>query len=327
MARTLDDIRYSLTMDALAGLLNGPRARGAFLLRSVMDPPWSMRISDEAPLTVAAVVRGSAWVRYDDAGPLLLDTGDLAIMRGPDHYTVSDAPDTAPQVIIGPGQVCTTLDGVSVAESMRQGVRTWGNSPQGATVLLTGTYEGDGEISRRLVDALPRIIALRDGEWHSPVVSLLADEIGKDEPGQEAVLDRLLDLLVVAVLRHWFARPEVRAPAWYRAQADPIAGRAIRLLHHNPEHPWTVASLAAEVGTSRASLARRFTELVGQPPMSFLTGWRLALAADMLQEPDCTVGSVARKVGYGSAFSFSTAFKRHHGHSPQAHRAVHSADR
>ncbi len=322
MIETLACIRYRLRSGRPGRIPQWTPGEGAFLLRSVMDPPWSLRVRDEAPLTVAAVVRGSAWVRYDDEEPRPMHVGDTAIMRGPDHYTVADSPRTAPQVMIGPGQVCTTPDGTDVAESMRQGLRTWGNAADGATVMLTGTYDGDGEISRRLLDALPRLIVLRDGEWHSPVVPLLADEIGKDDPGQEAVLDRLLDLLVVTALRFWFARHEDRAPAWYRAHADPIAGRALRLLHNNPQHPWTVASLAGEVGISRAALARRFTTLLGEPPMSFLTGWRLALASDLLLEPDTTVGAVARKVGYRSQFTFSTAFKRRYGVSPQAHRAA-----
>jgi AraC-like DNA-binding protein len=305
-------------MDVLAGFLNGPRARGAFLLRSVMDPPWSLRIRDEAPLTIAAVVRGDAWVSYDDDEPAVLGPGDVALLRGPDHYTVADSPDTPPQVIIHPGQVCTTVDGVSVAESMSQGVRTWGNAAGGSTVVLTGTYDGDGEISRRLVDALPRLIVLRPEEWDCPFVPLLAEEIGKDDIGQEAVLDRLLDLLVVAALRTWFARADT--PAWFHAHTDPVVGHALRLLHNNPAHPWTVASLAAEVAVSRAALARRFTDLVGESPMAFLTGWRLTLAADLLLEPDATVGAVARRVGYSSPFTFSTAFKRHYGTSPQGHR-------
>jgi AraC-like DNA-binding protein len=305
-------------MDVLAGFLNGPRARGAFLLRSVMDPPWSLRIRDEAPLTIAAVVRGDAWVSYDDDEPAKLGPGDVALLRGPDHYTVADSPDTPPQVIIHPGQVCTTVDGVSVAESMSQGVRTWGNAAGGGTVVLTGTYDGDGEISRRLVDALPRLVVLRPEEWDCPFVPLLAEEIGKDDIGQEAVLDRLLDLLVVAALRTWFARADT--PAWFHAHTDPVVGHALRLLHNNPAYPWTVASLAAEVAVSRAALARRFTDLVGESPMAFLTGWRLTLAADLLLEPDATVAAVARRVGYSSPFTFSTAFKRHYGTSPQGHR-------
>jgi AraC-like DNA-binding protein len=307
-------------MDALVGFLNGPRARGAFLLRSVMDPPWSLRIQDEAPLTVVAMVRGRAWIIFDSVGPRALNAGDVAVIRGPEPYIVADAPSTAPQVIIHPGQVCTTPGGESVAAAMDQGVRTWGNTADGSTVMLTGTYQGDGEISRRLVDALPQLIVLRDGEWDCPVIPLLADEIGKDDVGQEAVLDRLLDLLVVAILRAWFARPEAKAPAWYRAHTDPVIGRALRLLHNNPAYPWTVTNLASEVGISRAALARRFTDLVGEPPMTFLTGWRLALAADLLLEPGATVGAIARRVGYSSPFTFSTAFKRVYGVSPKAHR-------
>jgi AraC-like DNA-binding protein len=134
------------------------------------------------------------------------------------------------------------------------------------------------------------------------------------------VLDRLLDLLLIAVLRAWFARPEAAAPDWYRASSDPVVGHALRLMHHNPAHPWTVAALAHEVGVSRAALARRFNDLVGEPPMTFLTGWRIALAADLLLEPGATIGSVADQVGYGSPFALSTAFKRLRGISPQQHR-------
>jgi AraC-like DNA-binding protein len=285
-----------------------------------MDPPWSLRIEDQAPLTLVAIVRGSAWIVPDGGAPVRMAAGDVGIVRGPDPYTVADDPATPPQAIILPGQRCTTPDGQELAEMSDQGVRTWGNSPDGETVMLTGTYQLDGEVSRRLLRALPPLLVLRDEEWDCPVIPLLADEIVKDEPGQEAVLDRLLDLLLIAVLRAWFARPEADAPAWYRAHADPVVGPALRLLHHGPERPWTVAKLARETGVSRAALARRFNELVGEPPMTFLTGWRIALAADLLREPGATVGSVAPQVGYGSPFALSTAFKRVRGMSPQQYR-------
>jgi AraC-like DNA-binding protein len=92
------------------------------------------------------------------------------------------------------------------------------------------------------------------------------------------------------------------------------------MLHHNPEQPWTVASLAAQLDVSRAHLARRFSELVGEPPITFLTGWRLALAADLLREPNSTIAAVARRVGYGTPYALSTAFKRAYGVSPKQHR-------
>ena len=285
-----------------------------------MDPPWSLRIQDEAPLTVVAVVRGDAWVIPDAGEAVRLERGDVAILRGPDPYTVADDPATQPQAIIHPGQRCTTPDGEELKQMAELGVRTWGNSPDGTTVLLTGTYQLDGEVSGRLLRALPTLLVLPAGAWDSPLVPLLAEEIVKDEPGQEAVLDRLLDLLLIAVLRAWFARPEAEPPGWYRAHADPVVGPALRLLHNNPERQWTVASLAREVGVSRAALARRFNELVGEPPMAFLTEWRIALAADLLLEPGATIGSVAAEVGYGSPFALSTAFKRLRGVSPKQYR-------
>jgi AraC-like DNA-binding protein len=307
-------------MDAIAGLLDGPRAREAFLLRSSMDPPWSLRIQDEAPLTVMAMVRGGAWVVPDDDEPVSLGPGDVAIIRGPDPYTVADDPATPPQAVIHPGQRCTTIAGEELVDQWSLGVRTWGNSRDGAAVMLTGTYQLDGAVSQRLLRALPTLIVLRDDEWDCPVIPLLADEIVKDDPGQEAVLDRLLDLLLIAVLRAWFARPDADAPGWYRASSDPVVGHALRLMHHNPAHSWTVAELAGATGVSRAALARRFHELVGEPPMTFLTNWRIALAADLLLEPGATIGSVAHQVGYGSPFALSAAFKRLRGISPHQHR-------
>ncbi|CAN5680481.1 AraC family transcriptional regulator [soil metagenome] len=302
------------------GLLDGPRARGAFLLRLIMDPPWSIRVQDRAPLCLVASVGGEAWVVPERGAAVPVRPGDVAIMRGPDPYTLADAPATPPQVVVHPGERCTTPEGEDLAQAMDLGVRTWGKDPGGSTTMLVGTYEKRVEISQRLLDALPPVVVLPADAWDGRLIALLADEIVKDEPGQEVVLDRLLDLLLIAVLRAWFSRPEAEAPAWYQAQSDPVVGRALRMLHNNPDHHWTVASLAAETGVSRAALARRFTELVGEPPMAYLTGWRLALAADLLREPDATVGAVARQVGYGSPFALSTAFKRVRGVSPHEHR-------
>jgi AraC-like DNA-binding protein len=309
-------------VDAIAGLLDGPRAREAFVLRIVLDPPWSLRVEDRAPVTVIAAVRGDAWIAgdADSESSRRVRAGEIAVVRGPDAYTIADDLATPNQVVVHPGQRCTTLDGVELAETMRLGVRTWGTNPDGEAMLLVGAYESAGEVGRRLLDALPPVIVLPADALDSPLVALLAEEAGRDAPGQEAVLDRLLDLLLIAVLRAWFARPEADAPAWYRAQGDPVVGPALRMLQNNPDRPWTVASLAREVGISRAALARRFNELVGEPPMSFLTEWRLTLAADLLLEPGATVGSVAPRVGYATPYALSTAFKRVRGVSPKEHR-------
>lgn len=306
-------------MDAMAGLLDGPRARGAFLLRTVLSPPWSIRIRDEAPLSLVAMVSGTAWVLAADGIRLPLRPGDVMVVKGPEHYTVADDPGTEPQVIIEPGQRCVKPDGQD-AELDFFGVRTWGNDPDGGTELLVGTYQLSGEVSRRLLSALPAVVVLGEQDWDSHLIPLLRAEIDRDQPGQEVVLDRLLDLVLIAVLRAWLARPDAGAPGWYAAQTDPVVGRALRLMYDDPSRPWTVATLATAAGVSRAALARRFQDLVGEPPMAYLTNWRLTLAADLLREPDSTIGAVARKVGYGSAFALSAAFKRVRGVSPQQHR-------
>src|SRR5690349_16408082 len=185
-------------MDAIAGLLDGPRARGAFLLKLAFDPPWCLRIQDEAPIAVISTVRGSALIHGDGEEPVRLEPGDVAIARGPRPYTVTDDPATPVQAIIHPGQACTKPDGTELDLIGYLGTRTWGNDASGETVLMTGVYESTGEISARLLRALPPLLVHR---LDSPLVPLLSDEIVKDEPGQEAVLDRLLDLLLIAVLR------------------------------------------------------------------------------------------------------------------------------
>lgn len=311
-------------MDAVSSLLDGPRARRAFLLQVVMEPPFAIRVEDEAPLSLIAATQGDlVLIDLATAMEVRLAPGDVALARGPDHYRIADDRDTEVQVVIKPGQVCTLPDGVDVKVADVLGTRTWGSGAADEGVaMIVGTYERAGEVSRRLLEALPALAVVRAGPATRPLVDLLAGEIVRDEPGQEAVLDRLLDLLLVTTVRTWFAGPEADAPAWYRAHADPVVGHALRLLHQEPATSWTVASLARQVGVSRATLARRFADEVGQTPMAYLTEWRLALAADLLREPDATVAGVARQVGYGTGFALSAAFSRVRGISPSEHRAL-----
>jgi AraC-like DNA-binding protein len=307
-------------MDAVVGLLDGVRARGAFVLRMVLDPPWSMRIEDDAPLTLICQTHGRAAVVGDSSGTVWLEAGDVAVTRGTEHYLFADDPGTRPMVVIHPGQRCTTVAGDDLRFEMSLGVRTWGNSVSGADRSVICAYEGRSEVSSRLLDALPAVLVLRGNEWDTPLIDLLAEETGRDGSGQEAYLDRLLDLLLIAVLRTWFGREE-NAPPWWHAEQDPLVGQALRLIYNNPAHPWTVANLAVAVGSSRAVFARRFTELVGEPPIAFLTGWRLALAADLLRSSEATIAAVAKQVGYATPFALSSAFKRAYGVSPNVHRA------
>jgi AraC-like DNA-binding protein len=280
-------------------------------------------VQDEAPLALVAVVRGHAWVVPDNAEPVRISKGDAVVLRGPDHYTVADQLATRPQALIHPDQSCTRLDGGELDWQAGTGVRTWGNASDGvveATLLVTGTYVARGAISQRLLAALPPVVHVQYPETDQTLIDVLASEMGKDQLGQQAVLDRLLDLLLVSTLRAWFDRPDAMPPGWYRAQSDPVVGRALLLIQHNPDRPWTLASLAAAVGMSRAGLARRFGNLVGEPPMTFLTTWRLALAADLLSETSDTLDRIARQVGYSNAFALSAAFRRERGMSPREHR-------
>lgn len=308
-------------LSGLVSLLDGPRAQGAFTLRTVMQPPWSLRIAAEAPLTLIVMIRGSAGIIPDTGTPVRLQAGDLAITRAPDHYTMADPIDMAPTVVIHRGQRCCDLSGASLLETMTHGVRTWGNDPDGPTLFLVGAYEALSAVSGRLQRSLPPVLAIPGQDFQSPLVPLLLEEVGKDEPGQGAVLDRLLDLLLVAALKTWLNRPAGQACVWRRSQGDPVVERALRALHRDPARAWTLADLASAAGTSRAALARHFRDVVGAPPMTVLTTWRMARAADLLTDPAETVGTVAEKVGYASPYAFSAAFKRVRGLSPQAHRA------
>jgi AraC-like DNA-binding protein len=305
-------------MSALDGLLSGPRAQGAFLLRLAMSAPWCLSVEDEAPLTLMAVLDGEPWVVGE--APVRLAPGDLSIMKGPETYLVADDPSTPVSITVGPDQRCRALDGRSLIDEMMLGVRTWGNDREGETQVLVGTYNLDTEVSRRLLRAIPRQIDLRADEWDRSLVDVLAAEVSRDRPGQEVILDRLLDLLLITAVRTWFDGHRERAPGWYLAESDAAIGRTVRLIHDQPARPWTVAALAHEAGMSRAAFARRFSEVVGEPPMTYLTNWRLTLAADLLREREATVGSVAEEVGYASPFALSAAFKRVRGVSPREHR-------
>lgn len=308
-------------MDALTGLLDGPRARGAFTLRVTMRAPWGLRVAAGSALTVLAPVRGDLWVMPDGGAPLCLAPGDLGLTRGPEHYTVADDPATRPEVTILPGQDCRDARGASVKAAMSHGIRRWGNDPEGGTLFLVGAYEGGSVVTPRLARVLPPVARIPAEGSATPLVALMEAEAGRDEPGQAAVLDRLLDLLTTAALKAWLAgRKAEDAPA-LAAGGDALVERALALMHAAPARCWTLAALAREAGASRAALARRFERAVGEPPMTWLAGWRMALAADLLAEPDATLARVAERVGYANAFAFSAAFKRVRGLSPKAHRA------
>lgn len=312
-------------MDTVSSILDGHRARGAFLLRCVMAPPWSVEIADEAAVALLVMVRGTAWVTRPGEQPIHLQPDDVAVLKGTVPYVLAGDPASAPTIVVEPGQVCRSLDGAAVPATFGAGFRTWGNAADGPCAFLTGTYELASQVTGRLLDHVPDVVVVRAGDEDAPAVRLLTQEFGRDAPGQDAVLDRLVDIVLINALRTWFAANAEAAPAWWRAHSDPVVGAALRLMHDQPEQPWSLSSLAARVAVSRATLARRFGQLVEQPPMAYLADWRLSLAADLLRDTTDSVETVGQRVGYLNPFAFSTAFKRRFGVAPRDFRHAHAA--
>ena len=143
-----------------------------------------------------------------------------------------------------------------------------------------------------------------------------------DAAGQQAMLDRLLDVALIQILRQHFTANDEGAPPWFRASADPHIGSALRAVHEDPARPWTVAELAREAHLSRSAFARRFTALLGVAPLTYLTQWRMSLARERLRHGDERLAAIAGAVGYASEFAFAAAFKRHHGVAPGRWRAA-----
>ncbi|WP_106535825.1 AraC family transcriptional regulator [Haloactinopolyspora alba] len=311
-------------MDVFSDLIRGVRAHGSLFGSSTLSPPWALHFVDGAPLTLCTVLTGAGWIVPEHRPPEPLRAGETIVVRGPATFTFVDELET-PAEPVACGEHCAAPE-----EGGTRYRRGWndlsggtgaGEAVSGATTLVTGAYPVRGEISRRLLDALPVVLRVDAGSTADAVLEHLAAEVAVDTPGQQVVLDRLLDWMLVCTLREWFDRPDGAPPAWWAAQRDPVVGDALRLLHADPAAPWTVAALAELTQVSRSTLAKRFTELVGEPPLTYLTRWRMTLAADRLVEHEATtVADVAHTVGYSDPFGFSAAFKRVRGVNPSEFR-------
>lgn len=305
------DVCNARAMDLLHDHLVRARASGAVFERSVVRAPWGLELADDHQLAIHAVVRGHAWVWLGDPSEAIrLGPGEVALIRGGSPVHLADDPAAA----------CRGIDAFK-ARHFEDGEA---DAP-GATVFFCGAYQVTGDIGRGLLEALPPILSLAGavGDPIRTVVELCSGELADAAPGEQTVLDRLLDVLLVLAIRHHFRHAAAGAPAWFRGAADVRVGPALRALHADPARAWTVSELAAVCGLSRAAFARSFTQVIDQTPMAYLADWRMTIARDLLRAGDASLSEIATRVGYATSYAFATAFRRHHGLPPGQWRRRH----
>lgn len=303
-------------MDALSDLLQRSRARGAAFSRTTIFGDWAIAFPQGGTLAVHAIIEGElfAWTESAPDSRIRATGGDLLLLRSTPHLMASDVRAT-PQ----------PLPALASPDAPRSTVT--GSAADGAEAqFFCGAYVFDGDLSRSLLESLPPITRLRPraGSALRSAVDLLVAQVDSDGAGQQALLDRLLDAVLVLSLREWLADTP-SAPAWLGALEDPSLAPALHAIHHEPGRTWTVAQLATLGHQSRSGFARRFTETLGVPPLQYLADWRMALAKEALRDTDDSIASIAAAVGYGTEFSFAAAFKRHTGVAPGRWRSANRA--
>jgi AraC-like DNA-binding protein len=303
-------------VDVLTDLLQRSRARGAAFSHSTVRGAWGIAFPPTAGIAVHGIVDGETHLGSDDAARARrVLPGDLVLVRGSlAHHMAHE-----------PGGACRPFTDVAAtgSPSATREVRIDDRGDGPGAVFFCGAYRFEGDLCAPLLAGLPDVIHLRPqvGSSLRATMDILAGELLQPAPGQQALLDRLLDVALVQVLRRHFAADVEAAPAWFRALDDPAIGAALRAVHADPQRPWTVAELASEAALSRATFARRFTHLLGVAPLAYLTDWRMALAREQLRDTDAGLAAIARSLGYASEFSFAAAFKRHEGVAPGRWRA------
>ncbi|MFC4376971.1 AraC family transcriptional regulator [Nocardia halotolerans] len=324
-------------MDPLSSLLSGIRAEGSVVAHAVLRAPWTIRFADRAPLILVTVLRGGGTLVLADGSRTPLVAGSTAMVQAQEPFHLVDtvaALEPAPTAYelscfvpegFGPVEfACPTPEvmypaasGQLVAAHLEPVV----DAP-GETSLIVGAYRASGRRHERLLRALPPVMRVDDDPDVCAWLEQTAADASRHGAGSQALMDRLLDWALVCTLRTWLAEQQHCAPAWYRGMADPVVGPALEAIHDKPFHRWTVASLATEAAVSRALFARRFNEVMGEPPLAYLTDWRMAEAEELLADPAHSVAQVATTVGYSDAFGFSAAFKRLRGQSPTEFRTA-----
>ena len=322
-------------MDVLSDVLRAVRLTGALFFPMETSSPWVdevPRASVFAPLlpggaqhvvSYHVVRRGRCWAGLTGRPPVRLEAGDILVIPHGDAYVMSSAPglrsDAPPDAVLAffrdmstPAAPCAVVEG--------------GGGPDRADIVC-GFLGCDVRPFNPVLGSLPPLVHLRRtpaDQGHDRVTQLLELALAESRQrgsGAKCILLRLSEILFVEVVRRYLDAASESHTGWIAGLRDPIAGRALALLHERPCEPWTLHRLARETGASRSALASRFTHLLGQPPMRYLTQWRLQLAARMLSDGAAKVAAVALDVGYESEAAFSRAFKKSAGMSPSAWRA------
>ncbi|WP_031173984.1 AraC family transcriptional regulator [Streptomyces durhamensis] len=306
-------------MDVLADVLSATKIGGTVTARVHAARPWGIEFPHLASAVFHHITQGCCWLRRPGAEPLPLTAGDLVLLpAGSGHAMASDP--TGPTV---------RFEDVTQAQRSGPGAPIDFPGPGPDTRIVCGGYRFDTHASHPLL-TLPPVLLLRadpSARRHdlTETLRMLAVELADPAPGSQTITDRLVDVLFVHILRQWAALRDApdHGTTWWAALRDPEVAAAISLIHEEPGRTWTVDTLAREVGVSRATLSRRFTRLVGEPPLAYLTRWRLEIAARRLRETSDSVTRIANTVGYTSEFAFSRAFTRHRGTPPTRYRATH----
>ena len=307
-------------MDPLADLLDLSRVQGALVANVRGRAPWGLALPASRGASFHAVTSGTAWLRSGNDAPIQLMPGDLLLFPSGSAHRLSSDLEIA----------CRPFDRALKEELMSPDGDLELGGTGAMTSFICAAYDYDLELAEPLVSLLPPILHVPAdpvaGRETAALVDLLATEAGSHGPGSRTASARLLDLLLIAAIRHWTRLHEGdEGPSWLIALRDPTIARVLALLHARPADNWTIAVLAKEVHLSRATLARRFTNAVGESPLSYLTRWRMHLAAQRLKHTPDAVGTIAREVGYSSEYAFNRAFSRHRGQPPGRYRRLSQA--
>lgn len=263
---------------------------------------WGVRYSDFGQPSFCTVIDGSCRLAVDGQDALTLQAGDFVLLPATPGFTISGFDPVTPE-FVDPNVT------PAPADEVRHG------TPEGDpdVRLLGGYFVFDTPNAGLLVSLLPALIHVRAAERFSILVRLVSEESSEQRSGRDLVLSRLVEVLLVEALR---AQGEDAPPGLLRGLGDARLAAAIRQMHGDLAHPWTVAQLAKQAALSRSAFFERFTRAVGMPPMEYLLSWRMTIAKDLLHRHDIGLTEVAERVGYGSASTFSTAFSRHVGQPP-----------